>query len=232
MLYLIGLGLKKGDITLSAIDALKSCDAVYAEQYTGCADASYLEQIISKQIEVLKREQVESDFLIKEAEQKNIALLVPGDPLTATTHMELIMEAKKLGIETSVIHAPSIFTAVAECGLHVYKFGRTTTLARPSGNYHPESPYDIIVENKKNGMHTLVLLEIDMPSQEAVTILKSIDYKKENSIMKNKIIAIHFGEKNEISYGLPEELDLKAPCCLIFPSNLHFTEEEALGLWE
>ena len=232
MLYLVGIGLNKGDVTLTAIKTLKDCEKVYAEQYTGCTDAKYLEGMISKKIDVLKREKVESDFLIKEAESSDIALLVPGDPLTATTHMELILEARKQGIETDVIHAPSIFTAVAETGLHIYKFGRTTTLARPQENFHPESPYDIILENKKRGLHTLVLLEIDMPSHEAINILKQIDEKREEKLMNDKLVAIHFGEKNEISYGNAEDLELQAPCCLVFPGELHFTEEEALALWE
>src|SRR3989338_7000491 len=232
MLYLIGIGLREKDVTLAALDAMKECDKVYSESYTGMTSPSYLESMTNKKISPLDRTKVESDFLIKEAEQSKIALLVPGDPLTATTHMELIMEAKKLGIETEVVHAPSIFTAVAECGLHMYKFGRTTTLARPLENYHPESPYDVIVENKKHGMHTLMLLEIDMQASEAVGILKQIEEKKKCNVLGEKIVVMHFGEKNQILYAKPDDVSVEAPCCLIFPAELHFTEESTLSLWE
>ena len=56
---------------------------------------SELEKIINRRIINAKRELVESDFLINEAKKQDIALLIYGDPLSATTHLSLINEAKK-----------------------------------------------------------------------------------------------------------------------------------------
>ncbi|MBI4162528.1 MAG: diphthine synthase [Candidatus Aenigmarchaeota archaeon] len=232
MLYLIGAGLKKGDITLNAVEALENCQKIYAEHYTGHMDVDYISDFIHREIIVLDRAKVESLLLIEEAKENNIALLTPGDPLTATTHIELMIEAIRQGVEIEIIHSPSIFTAVAECGLQLYKFGRTATLARPQQNYNPDSPYDIIVENKKSGLHTLMLMEIDMPAKEAVEILKKIETKKNGNVLKEKIIAVHFGEQNKIQYRNADSLDLQTPCCLVIPGNLHFKEEEALELWK
>ncbi len=231
MLYLIGAGLKKDDITLSAIEAMENCQKIYAEQYTGHIDVDYIQDFVHREITILERAKIESSFLLEEAKQQNIALLTPGDPLTATTHIELMIEAKKQGIEIEIVHAPSIFTAIAECGLQLYKFGRTPTLARPVQNYNPESPYDVVVENKKSGLHTLLLMEIDMTAKEAIDIIKKIEDKRGGNILSNKIVAMHFGEQNIVQYKNVDELDLPAPCCLVIPGSMHFKEEEALQLW-
>ena len=69
MLYLIGLGLNEKGITIEGLEAIKKCNKIYLESYT--IDFPYeikkLEKIINKKIITLKREDVEGDFLIKEA---------------------------------------------------------------------------------------------------------------------------------------------------------------------
>ena len=130
MLYLIGLGLNdENDMTLKAISLLKQCDKIYAEFYTNIWQGSIenISRMVNKNIEVLERESVESELLIKEAKDNTIALLVPGDPLSATTHFELIALARQNNIKCEIVHAPSIYTAIAETGLQLYKFGRSTT---------------------------------------------------------------------------------------------------------
>lgn len=42
------------------------------------------------------------DAFLKEAEEKDIALLVVGDPLGATTHTDMLLRAKDLGVKTQV----------------------------------------------------------------------------------------------------------------------------------
>lgn len=239
MLYLIGLGLNdEKDIPLKAIEAMKSCNAVYCELYTNKWHGSLnrLEDMIGKEIHILKREKAETDFLVEEAKTKNTAFLVPGDPLTATTHIELLIEAKKNGIAFQVIHASSIFTAIAETGLILYKFGRSTTLVYPEGNYDPKSPYDTIKFNKKNELHSLVLLDIkedkQMTVKEAVGLLLGHRTVKKDE----KIIACCcLGGESVIKYDLPSNLkadkQLEAtPAVLIVPSKLNFKEEETLKL--
>ena len=240
MLYLIGLGLHdEEDLSLKAIIAMKKCNSVFCELYTSRwhGDLNKIENIIRKKIEILSREKVESNFFVNESKSKDIALLVPGDPLTATTHIELMIEARKQGIDFQVIHSSSIYTAIAESGLMLYKFGRTTTLAYPEKGYEPKSPYEIIKENKKVGMHTLVLL--DIKENKNMTIKEGLELLSKNKAVDNneKIVACcELGSENQVirydsASNLTENKELeKIPAVLIIPGKLNFKEEEALTL--
>ncbi len=247
MLYLIGLGLVDGDITLRGIEAMEKCDAVYCEFYTNkwMGDLKKLEKKAKKKIRILSREEVEGDFILKQAEKKNTALLVPGDPMTATTHFELAFGARAKGIEYEVVHAPSIYTSVAETGLQLYKFGRTTTIAYPEKNFSPSSPYDVIEMNEKLGLHTLVLLDTredrQMTVQEGLEILLKIESKKGEKVITSgkKIVACCRlgGNDKKIKYGTAAELIKdgsvqQTPAVIIIPGELNFKEEEALELWK
>lgn len=240
MLYLIGLGLSdESDVSLKAIEMMKRCE-LFAEFYTAKWHGSIaaLEVLTGKKIRTLAREEVESDFLVTEAAAADMALLVPGDPLTATTHMELLLEAKKRNVPVSVIHSSSIYTAVAETGLQLYKFGRTTTLAMPEEAYLAESPYEIIAENKARGLHTLVLLDITMSVREGIAVLQGLERKLKRGVVSNAMLLAcsKLGSKEGIiRYGTAEELmkdEYPPPAVLIVPGTLHFKEEEALELWK
>ncbi len=246
-LYLVGLGLyDERDLTLRAVDILRNVDEVYAEFYTSKPpglDVKRLEKLLGKQIKIIPRETVESDFLIKTALTKNIALLVGGDPLSATTHVALIVEAKKRGVEYEVIHNASVFTAVpTACGLSVYKFGRTTTLPYPYKGVIFESPYEIIKENLSRGLHTLVLLDINpetgtsMSINEAIELLIMIeDKRKDGVITPDRLLVgvVNAGSKTQrVKAGYPKDLlhynfdnGLHS---LIVVGDLHFSEAEAL----
>src|SRR3989338_6665251 len=146
-----------------------------------------LERKIKKKILVLSRQEVESDFVTEHARKKDIALLISGDPMTATTHFQLIFDAKKSGIPYEIIHAPSIYTSIADTGLQLYKFGRTTTLVYPEKNFSPSSPYEVIEMNRKLGLHTLVLLDIkedrQMSVKEGIEILMKMENGKKEKIL-------------------------------------------------
>ncbi|MFH1631255.1 MAG: diphthine synthase [Candidatus Aenigmatarchaeota archaeon] len=243
MLYIIGLGLNdEKDLSLKAVEALKACDDIYVEFYTNKwhGDINALEKIVKKSIEVLPREKVESEFLIKLAKNNNIALLVSGDPLSATTHLELVQMAKLEGIGVSVIHSSSVYTAVAESGLQLYKFGRTTTLCYPEPGFEPDSPYDTIVENRKIGLHSLILLDVKtdrwMTVKEGLNILLDLENKKNGLILSltTKVIACCKlgGKDQKIIYDSVEniiKMDPKeVPACTIVPGKLNFKEEEFL----
>eukprot|EP00465_Bigelowiella_longifila_P010900 CAMPEP_0185279704 /NCGR_PEP_ID=MMETSP1359-20130426/64178_1 /TAXON_ID=552665 /ORGANISM="Bigelowiella longifila, Strain CCMP242" /LENGTH=193 /DNA_ID=CAMNT_0027874653 /DNA_START=1 /DNA_END=582 /DNA_ORIENTATION=+ len=50
--------------------------------------------------------------------------------------------------------------AVGVCGLQLYNFGQTVTIPEFEGNWRPTSFMDKIEVNRKNGLHTLCLLDI------------------------------------------------------------------------
>lgn len=241
MLFLVGLGLwDEKDISLRGIEAIKSCKKVYCELYTAGwkGNMKEIENMTGKKIKVIGREQVESDFLVKEAMDSTVALLVPGDPLAATTHFQLIADAKENGIETRVVHASSIYSAVAETGLSIYKFGRTTTLAAPEKNYMPESPYDAILENRKRGLHTLVLLDTKgkgMKIREAIEILEGIDEKRKGGVLRGVIVAaakMGSGAAVIAAGGKSEIRKIGNTGILAIPGLLNANEKEALELWK
>jgi diphthine synthase len=247
-LIFIGLGLYNSqDISLKGIEVLKNADHVFAEFYTSkMAEGTiqHLESLINKQITILTRNQVEDgDIILSTAKNSNVAFLCQGDPFTATTHIELILNAKSKGIETQTIHGASIASAVPGLlGLQFYKFGRTTTLAYPEGEYFPESPYDIISENSSRGLHTLVLLDINekekryMTANEGIDLLLQINSKRGDDTFTAKTLVcvvsqagsdnpiIAADEANEL-----QKMDFKEPLhSIVVPGRLHFKEAEAL----
>ncbi len=241
MLCLIGLGLSsERDLSLRALRVIEGCDLVYLESYTGVFERlKELEDLIGKSVMVLSRQDVEATGeFIREAKKKNVALLVQGDPLSATTHVSIILDCIKLGVKYMVVNSSSVFTAVARTGLSLYKFGKTASIPFPSKNYKPNSFMKIIRDNLKIKAHTLCLLDVKsdahdyMSVPEAIKIIEKADSK---GLLKGlKLIGCaRLGYPDEfIKYGSPTTLKRvkwpKAPHCLIIPSELHFMEEEAL----
>lgn len=67
------------------------------------------------------RELVEqgADEILNDAKDSDIVLLVIGDPFSATTHVDILLRAQDLNIDTKVIHNASIMNAIGCCGLQV-----------------------------------------------------------------------------------------------------------------
>ncbi len=223
MLYLIGLGLNENALSFEGIKAIEKCDKIYLENYT--VEFSYsmeeLEKIVGNEIIIANRELVESDKLIREAKKQDIALLVYGSPLTATTHITLIQEAKKQKVEYEVIYNASVFDAVAETGLQLYKFGKIASIPK----FEADSFIEVVKENQKINAHSLLLADIGMEFQDAIKRLEKIG--------KDKIVVCSkLGTKEKkIFYRTIEELKdkkIEAPFCFIIPAKLHFMEKEML----
>jgi len=247
MLYLIGLGLGWKDISLKALECLNNCEAIYLESYTSISDFSLLQlqRLIGKQIQPLERKDVEEMFFLESAATRNIALLVYGDPLAATTHQEILFSAKKKSIDVKVVHAPSIFTAVSQTGLSLYKFGKVASIPFSEPGFEPESYFDVLVDNLKIGAHTLFLLDLKpkenkfLTIPEAIEALLKIDVKrKANLFTKNKLVigCARLGfEDPLIKFGTAEELSKvdfgKPPFCLIVPAELNHKEAEYTKLF-
>ena len=249
MLTLIGLGLNdENDLTLNGIDAAKNSDKIFVEFYTSFwhGNKENLEKVIGKKIFELQRIDLEEDSekFLQQAKNSNIALLVQGDPLVATAHEALITEAKKMGIETRIIHNASIFSAITETGLHIYKFGPTVTIPFPEkvNNKLSKSIYDTIAENKKRNLHTLCLLDVVaenkkyMNAHEAIEVLLKMEKEFKGKIIHKNSEAVVFEsagtDKSKISFGKISELITKKfenyPQVLILVGSLHFTEKEYL----
>jgi diphthine synthase len=245
----IGLGLYDAmDISEKGINEAKISDEVFAEFFTAKLTGSDLQDIenkIGKKIKVLSREEVENgDIILKSASQKNIALLICGDPMVATTHIDLRIRAVEKGIETNVIHGSSIITAVPGLlGLQHYKFGRITTIAYPEKEYFPTSPYDVIEKNKKMDLHTLILLDIQSDKERYMTanegiefLLKIEEIHKRNIFNEKSLICVVARAGSEKPFvcageaGVLKNQDFGPPLhSMVIPGKMHFMEIEALS---
>ena len=234
MLYLIGLGLDLKDISLKALEQLKKCDKIYFETYTNVYNYSQkeIEKVIQAKVIPADRKMLEeNNEILENAKSKKIAVLVSGDPLAATTHVDLILRAKKLKVKVKIIHAPSIFTAIAETGLQLYKFGKTGSIAKWSSSFRPDSFYDIIKKNEANDSHTLLLIDIGMSVQEALGYLDNIAKARDLGMLEKKIIICERLGTDEQKFTLGRipvlmKMKFKLPACIIVPGKLHFVEEE------
>jgi len=247
-LAFVGLGLDdERGITLRGLEEARAAEVVFAEFYTSMlrkGSIERLEALLGKDIKVLGREEVEDANAILDAcKEKKTVLLVAGDPMTATTHVDLRIRAHMAGAETVVIHGPSVFTSVAGLlGLQHYKFGRTTTLPFPHERYSPTSPYDVVCENISRGLHTLVLLDIDaantryMTANEGLHLLMDMEKRVGRGVIsKDMVVGVvaragsddclvragPIGELLDMEFGPPLH-------SIVVPGELHFMEEEAL----
>jgi len=247
-LIFVGLGLSRPqDMSVRALQALHKCDEIFAEFYTSrLIDTTIdeLEDFIGRKITVLGRSELEeSDVVIEAARRNSVALMVAGDPMSATTHVDIRLRAVEEGIETKLIHGVSIFTAAAAAfGLQPYKFGRAVTIPFPEPGYLPSSPYENILENHTRGLHTLVLLDIRedenrymTAAQAAKWLLDSESRLRGGLINEDSIlcagarIGSHDQKLLAGSYSRIIEANIGPPLhCVIVPGNLHFMEAHAL----
>src|SRR5208283_4653121 len=142
MLLLVGTGISYDDMSVRAVEACRGCK-LYVERYTSIMDDEKIMRIsemLGSTPKLLQRSDLEENArrIVSEAKSKNVAILVGGDPLTATTHKILLIEAAKQGVETRIFHASSIFTAaIGESGLDFYRFGQACTIPKWSKSYKP-----------------------------------------------------------------------------------------------
>ena len=247
-LALIGMGLHdENGLTLRGLNAAKKADTLYAEFYTSIMpgfSVNQLQRLVGKEVKILTRKELEEDAertILSDARTARVALLTPGDPMSATTHVGLVLSARKLGIPTVLIHSASIVTAAAGVtGLEVYKFGRTVTIPSPRTNPLPESVYEFIRDNLRVGLHTLALLDIQngLTIPDAIRILLKLEEIKDAGVVRDDSLMVALarveapdcivradkaGNLTRADFGKP-------PYSIILPGKLHFVEAEALQL--
>jgi diphthine synthase len=238
----VGLGLndEKG-LTLEGLEEARNADAVFAEFYTNLMpglDRGRLEHLLGKKIVALSRVQLEDEGateIIKAALTKKVVFLVPGDPMIATTHISVRLELSKRGISSRIIHAPSIASAVSGAtGLQSYKFGKSVTL--PQEHNVPRSVLDTLQENKKRGLHTLMLLDVRPSEPRQLTIGAAVaKLTVEDPSLEHwtGIGVARVGSPDQFllcgKFGMLQQMQFgNVPHCLVFPGRLHFMEVESL----
>jgi diphthine synthase len=246
MLYLVGIGISKDDISLGAIEACKECD-IYMDKFTSRINPetlNYIEELTGKVPLQLPREELEDNVktLAGLGSIKDIAILVGGDPLIATTHKIIYAEAKKQGVETKIIHSNSIVTtAIGESGLDFYRFGAPCTIPKWTEHYTPVSFYEKLELNFKQNEHTMLLLDYESEKEETISvkdafkILEKAEAHYQGGIIKGgtKIILIHNilldgGKVVAADIDKIKTMILEGVNVLIIPSSLSDVEKEAV----
>jgi diphthine synthase len=250
MLYLIGAGIYDTFEMCNSINILKDCDRIYIEKFTSPISDNFIQILKSnleprKKIEFVKRWFVEDGRqILDESKTLNVGLVSYGDPTIATTFTELRIRAIKNNIIVKVIHAASGITSlVGESGLQIYKMGKLVTMMEERQS--AISVYTTIFNNLNLNCHTIILTEYRQDENESVFFLKPNDvfsrllevekdiqyeFVSEDSFLivlsrigtdKQRIVSGKIKSLFGIDYG-------KGPHAIIFPSKLHFTEEDAL----
>lgn len=204
-LWLIGIGPGDlGHMTERAKSTAKGCSKRYLEGYTAVLPKDQ-EDLLEAEVgtwERLMRPSVEDPGgLLDEARDKPVALMVVGDPMQATTHIDLEARCMEQGVSFEVVPGMSATSlAVSLSGLQSYKFGRQVTIPYPYGQYLATSPLEMINANRNSGLHTLVLLDLDptgmgfdlptpMSPEQAVSVLERMSKRSQESEAREGIDA-------------------------------------------
>ncbi|WP_306052571.1 diphthine synthase [Natronococcus wangiae] len=243
MLTFIGLGLyDERSITVEGREAVRDADRVYAEFYTSKLLGTTVEELESAHgvtIDVRIRAGVEQqpEDILEAAEREDIAFLTAGDTMISTTHVDLRLRAHDRGIETRVIHGVTAQTAAsALTGLQNYRFGKATTLPFPYAHGAeglPASVTETIADNRADGLHTVVYLDIKADRDEYMSADVGAELLAEAYPDLVGVVVARAGspdplvaagtmtELAERSFGDPLHL-------LVIPGECHLLEADAL----
>ncbi len=237
------------DLSIRGLEEIRASDTVFAEFYTSLMaglSSEKLQSMAKRKISVVSRKDLEEESgqsVLDRAKKEKVAFLVPGDPLIATTHVDLRIRAEKQGIKTRVVHGASIISAVIGLsGLQNYKYGRSVTIPFAQQRFTPETPYDVITGNKKLGLHTLCFLDIDaeaekyMTIQEALRTLQILEERRKENVVTVDTLVVGIARagsqiptiKADYAPALMKYDFGPPPHALILPGKLHFMEAEAL----
>ena len=137
-IILVGMGPGRCEMmTQEAINAARLADHRRYEAYTALwhqDELDKLEEQVGSITKVMRPEIEDATELLELAKSSLVAVMIVGDPLQATTHVDLQLQANVMGVTCKVMHGISITTILSGAiGLSNYKFGRSTTLT-----YHME----------------------------------------------------------------------------------------------
>lgn len=244
MIRLIGLGMYNEvpkSIDLSGFD-------IFVENYTFLVNndlVNEIERATGKTVNIATRSMLEEgarDF-VSMGIDRDIALFVGGDPLIATTHKIIYLEALSKNVKFEIYHSSSVFTyAIGESGLDFYRFGPVCTIAAWKDNYKPLAFYDKLYNNIRSDLHTLLLLDYDYKSEtslnirDAINILKKAEESRKFGFInddKKIILMLDLGtEYQRIIFDNISNIYSDNPVykmgCIIIPASLTDLEMEIL----
>ncbi|ELA46474.1 diphthine synthase [Vavraia culicis subsp. floridensis] len=194
MLSLIGLGLDdQNDISLKALELIKRAHKVYLECYTSIINSTIeqMERLYQCTLILADRHLLENtDILVEESVQHDVVLLVPGTPLFATTHTDLLIRCLEKNVKHQVVNNTSIYNVIGHVGLYSYSFGRVVSVPFFSTGFKPLSVFERILSNIRNDLHTLCLLDIKIGKS----------YYEEHGSASNRFMSANTAMKQLLEY--------------------------------
>ena len=133
---------------------------------------------------------------------KNVAVLIPGDPLVFTSYVNVFTHLVRTNadIKVNVVHNSSTLNAIGSCGLQLYNYGQTVQLLNESQTVIDKHCIDQIDCNFAAGKHTLLLLNIDQDGLDrryrsqrdcGLDICEAIDAASEATKLRHNNIAVY-----------------------------------------
>jgi len=127
-------------------------------------------------------------------------------------------------------------------GLQNYKFGRSVTVPFLENGVTADTPYKVIVENKKRGLHTFCFLDIKvdekryMAVKDGLNALLTAEGKNKRNIITQDTLAVGVARAGAPDFCVRADYIREllkydfgsTPHTLVFPAKLHFMEAEAL----
>jgi diphthine synthase len=248
-LSFVGLGLGSVEyLTRGAEKALLSSEKVYLDTYTGYLSSEleeFLRNLLGERLIHADRKKLEDDLheIVEEAKGKEIVIAAPGDPLIATTHISILLEAVKRGVSvrprsmafrySRPPRATPAYRHTSSAEPSRFPEGRRTRFSR--------GVYQVVAQNEERGLHSLILLDTadgGLSASEAAEYLLRIEEKIGHGVFRRDRIVVvlanvglRTAQKMCNALGeLPRTTLQSPPHVLIFPGDLNFVEREALKM--
>jgi diphthine synthase len=240
MLSFVGLGLyDQRSITLRGREVLRSADRAFLERYTSTLAGTSPEELeAAHEVTLTERDRAgierDPEPILSVAEEGHAVVLVGGDPMVSTTHVDLRLRATERDIPTRIVHGTTAQTAASSLtGLQNYRFGKATTLPFPETHGGvPDSVTETIAGNRERGLHTLVYLDIDGADRRYMRGDTATDLLADHVDEPGVVVARAGSDQPLVradaletlageSFGPPLHL-------LVVPGELHPMEREAL----
>ena len=242
MLHLVGLGLGGvSSLSLEAKRAIERSSIVLLDVYTSLPPGGdveglrlALEASTGKRVQPADRSTLEdmAEEVVEAAAREDVAVLVVGDPLVATTHSALMVLAARRGVRFRVIHAASVFPAApVRLGLHVYKLAPPVTLPYSPGEEALRRDCEKIAGFLNQGLHCTVLLEQTPSEGRVLTPLEASRLLASCPALRGRraVAVVSLGGDGRFQpFCIGEAAPTEIPSLLVIPSSLHFSEREAM----
>ncbi len=244
ILHIMGSGLRGvRSFTKEEIDILEKCESIFVDSYTSIFPESFqkdFRDLTGKDLIFLTRESIESFSFLKDMAE-NVALIVSGDPFMSTTHFSILKECRNLGIKVKIYENASIIgTIPGRTGLSPYRTGMVVSIPKIEENFIPVSPLKKILENRKNRLHTTILIDLrdgkNLSGYEVRDIIERMMEKSgESGIMEMPSIIIEragWPEERASLNRLGDNLnrDLMSPYAIVIPSEPDYNELENMKI--